>query len=294
MTVAGKLPQAQVARRSRRSPGHWLGRAALYLLLLLVLVLWGAPMLWMLVSSIKPESEMFKYPITWWPDHPTLQYYVLLFERFPMLTWFRNSAVVAVFTTILTLIVDALAAYPLARMEFRGRKVVLVIILATFLMPFELLIVPLFLGLSRLGITDSFFSLSVPMAANAFGVFLFTQFFASVPRELEEAATIDGCSRWGFFWRVLIPLARPAIVTVTILTFVGSWNNFFWPLIVSNSDETRTLPVGLASMVGGAGMSMQQGVVMASAVMATLPAVVVFLLLQRFFVQGVATSGMKG
>ncbi|WP_425145111.1 carbohydrate ABC transporter permease [Deinococcus sp.] len=291
MTVVSELPQTRAARRS---PGRWLGRAGLYLLLLLVLVLWGAPMLWMLVSSIKPESEMFSYPIRWWPGHPTFSYYALLFERFPMLTWFRNSAVVAIYTTTLTLIVDALAAYPLARMEFRGRKVVLVTILATFLMPFELLIVPLFLGLSRLGVADSFFSLSVPMAANAFGVFLFTQFFAAVPRELEEAATIDGCSRWGFFWRVLIPLARPAIVTVTILTFVGSWNNFFWPLIVSNSDETRTLPVGLAAMVGGAGMSMQQGVVMASAVMATLPAVAVFLLLQRFFVQGIATSGMKG
>ncbi|MER3553710.1 MAG: hypothetical protein C4331_05015 [Meiothermus sp.] len=211
-----------------------------------------------------------------------------------MAQWFKNSFIVAVLTTILTVLTDALAAYPLARMEFRGRKVLLVAILATFLMPYELLIVPLFLGLSKLGIMNSYFSPIVPALANAFGVFLFTQFFQTIPRELEEAATIDGCSRLGFFWRIPMPLSRPVIVTLTILTFVGSWNSFLWPLIVSNSDTTRTLPVGLATLVGGLGMSMQQGVVMASAVTATLPALLVFLLLQRYFIQGIATSGMKG
>jgi multiple sugar transport system permease protein len=269
-------------------------RGLSYALLILVGVLWGAPLLWMLVTSLKSESEINQYPIHWLPRAPTLEYYGLLFERFPMAQWFKNSLIVAVVTTVLTVLIDALAAYPLARMEFRGRKVLLVAILATFLMPYELLIVPLFLGLSKFGIVDSYFSLIVPALANAFGVFLFTQFFQTIPRELEEAATVDGCSRLGFFWRILMPLSRPVIVTLTILTFVGSWNSFLWPLIVSNSDATRTLPVGLATLVGGSGMSMQQGVVMAAAVTATLPALLVFLLLQRYFIQGIATSGMKG
>ncbi len=274
--------------------GISVGRLASYLLLLVVAILFGAPFLWMLVTSLKPESEIFRYPIKWLPDHPTLNYYTALFQRFPMLTWFKNSLIVAVITTSLTLVIDALAAYPLARMQFRGRRVVLLTILATFLLPYEILLVPLFLGLSRLGLSDSYFSLSVPLAANAFGVFLFSQFFQAVPKELEDASVIDGCTKFGFFWRILLPLSRPAIVTVAIFTFVSSWNNFFWPLIVTNTDATRTLPVGLATLVGGAGMSMKQGVVMASAVAATLPAVIFFLLLQRYFVRGVATSGMKG
>jgi ABC-type glycerol-3-phosphate transport system permease component len=157
-----------------------------------------------------------------------------------------------------------------------------------------LLFVPLFLGLNRYGLVDSLFSLTVPASANAFGVFLLTQFFQAVPKELEEAATIDGCSRFGFFWRILLPLTKPGLATVAIFTFVASWNNFFWPLIATNSDATRTLPVGLATLVGGAGMSMKQSVLMASAVAATLPTALFFLALQRHFVRGIAATGVKG
>ncbi len=265
-----------------------------YVLMGAVAILWGAPFLWMGVTSLKPESEIFRYPIVWWPVHPTLSYYTSLWAQFALPLWFRNSLVVAVVTTALTLVVDAPAAYPLARMRFRGQRVVLLTILATFLLPGEILIVPLFLALSRLGIVDSYFSLSVPAASNAFGVFLLTQFFKTVPTELEDAAVIDGCTRFGFFWRILVPLSQPALVTVAIFTFVGSWNNFFWPVIVTNSDETRTLPVGLSTLVAGAGMSMRFGILMAAAVVATLPALVFFLALQRYFVRGIATTGIKG
>lgn len=269
-------------------------QASLYVLMIVVAVLWGAPLLWMFVTSIKPESEIYAYPPQWWPQAPTLEAYSALFERFPMLDWFRNSTVVAVITTLLTLAVDALAAYPLARMQFPGRRVIMSVIFATFLLPYELLFVPLFLGLNSVGLVDSWFSLSVPASANAFGVFLLTQFFQAVPKELEEAAVLDGCSRLGFFFRILLPLTRPGLVTVAIFTFVASWNNFFWPLIATNSDETRTLPVGLATLVGGAGMSMKQSVLMASSVVATLPTALFFLVLQRHFVRGIAATGVKG
>jgi multiple sugar transport system permease protein len=270
------------------------GRVGLYVLLVAVTAVWAAPFLWALVTSLKPESEIFRYPVTWLPSHPILDYYTGLVERFPMGRWFRNSLIVAAITTALTLVLDALAAYPLARMRFRGRRLVMLLILATFLLPVEILLVPLFLGLSRWGEVDSFFSLSVPPAVNAFGVFLLTQFFRTVPSELEDAAIVDGSTRFGFFWRILLPLSRPALITVAIFTFVGSWNNFFWPLIVTTSDETRTLPVGISALVVGTGMSDSYGISMAAAVVSTVPALIFFLALQRYFVRGIATSGLKG
>jgi ABC-type glycerol-3-phosphate transport system permease component len=283
--------QDQRSNRAGKSLG---GRTLAYVLMIVVTALWGAPILWMLVTSIKPESEIYAYPPAWIPDAPTLGAYGALFERFPMLTWLRNSAIVGILTTALTLAVDALAAYPLARMQFPGRRVIMGVIFATFLLPYELLFVPLFLGLNSYGLVDSIFSLTVPASANAFGVFLLTQFFQAVPRELEDAAIMDGCGRFGFFWRILLPLTKPGLATVAIFTFVASWNNFFWPLIATNSDETRTLPVGLATLVGGAGMSMKQSVLMASAVVATLPTAIFFLALQRHFVRGIAATGIKG
>lgn len=271
-----------------------LRRTLLYGLMILVGLLFAAPFAWMLVTSLKPESEIFSYPPSWIPDRPTVEYYFGLFERFALGAWFRNSMIVAVITTVLTLAFSSLAAYPLARMRFKGRKVVLLIILATFLLPYEILLVPLFLGLSRAGIVDSYFSLAVPPAANAFGVFLLTQFFRGLPTGLEDAAMVDGCTRFGFFWRILLPLSKPALATVAIFTFVTSWNNFFWPLIVTNSDATRTLPVGLSTLVAGAGLSQSFGILMAAAAVATVPALVFFLIFQRYFVRGIATSGMKG
>lgn len=267
----------------------------LYVLLIAVTVVWAAPFVWMVVTSLKPESEIYRYPPVWLPHHATGEYYRSLVTQFPgLLAWFRNSLVVAVATTLLTLLVDALAAYPLARMAFHGRRTVVLVILATFLLPPEIQMVPLFLGLNRLGISDSYVSLAVPAAANAFGVFLLMQFFRTVPPELEDAAVIDGCTRFGFFRRILLPLSQPALVTVSIFTFVTSWNNFFWPLIVTNSDATRTLPVGLASLVATAGLSMKEGTLMAAAAVATVPAVIFFLALQRYFVRGIATTGLKG
>ena len=247
----------------------------------------------MFVTSIKPDSEVFSYPPTWWPDEPTLEFYTRLFDSFPMLLWFRNSLIVATITTVLTLATNILAAYPLARMRFRGRNIVLLIILSTFLLPGEILLAPLFLGMIKFKLANTYFSIAVPAAANAFGVFLMTQFFLTIPVELEEAARLDGCSRLGLLWRIFVPLSKPVIATVAIFTFVRSWNDFFWPLIISNTDATRTVPVGLAIFVGR-GLSMRFGVIMASAAAATIPAVIFFLLLQRYFVRGISTTGLQG
>ena len=220
-------------------------------------------------------------------------FYTRLFESFPMMAWFRNSLIVAVITTALTLVTNILAGYPLARMRFRGRKILLLIILSTFLLPGEILLVPLFLGMIKFKLANTYFSIAVPAAANAFGLFLMTQFFRTIPVELVEAGRLDGCSRLGLLWRIFIPLSGPAIATVAIFTFVRSWNDFFWPLVISNTDATRTVPVGLAIFVGR-GLSMRFGVVMASAAAATIPAVIFFLMLQRYFVRGISTTGLRG
>ena len=280
-------------RIGRMRPTALLSTAVLYVLLAIVVVTWGVPVVWMLVTSLKPEAEIFHYPLTWIPQNPTLAYYTNFFAQFPVFQWFQNSLIVALLTTAVTLIVDALAAYPLSRMRFRGRRVVILVILATFLLPAEIQFVPLFLGLSQLGISDSYFSLIMPLAANAFGVFLLMQFFQTIPTELEDASAIDGCSKLGFFVRILLPLSGPALAVVAIFAFIGSWNNFIWPLIVTNSDATRTLPVGLSVMVAGAGNAQHYGILMAAAAVATIPAIIFFLLLQRYFIKGIATTGIK-
>ena len=174
------------------------GRLALYAIMIFVAIIWGAPFIWMFVTSIKPDTEVFSYPPTWWPDQPTLEFYTRLFDSFPMLQWFRNSLIVATITTALTLATNILAAYPLARMRFRGRKIVLLIILSTFLLPGEILLVPLFLGMIKFKLANTYFSIAVPAAANAFGVFLMTQFFLTIPVELEEAGPLGRLQPLGF------------------------------------------------------------------------------------------------
>ncbi len=292
-TSVRKTSRGVKDRAVRIPPKRTIGTIIAYGLLAIVVITWGVPIVWMLVTSLKPEAEIFHYPITWIPQHPTLDYYLNFFAQFPVWHWFQNSLIVALLTTILTIIVDSLAAYPLARMRFRGRRIVVLTILATFLLPAEIQFVPLFLGLSQLGISDSYWSLTLPLAANAFGVFLLMQFFRTIPVELEDAAAIDGCSRLTFFIRILLPLSGPALAVVAIFAFIGSWNNFIWPLIVTNSDATRTLPVGLSVMVAGAGMAQHYGILMAAAAIATIPAIIFFLALQRYFVKGISTTGIK-
>jgi ABC-type glycerol-3-phosphate transport system permease component len=204
---------------------------------------------------------------------------------------------VAAGATVLGLAVSIPAAYAFARMRFRGQQWVFLLILSTILVPVHITIVPLFIGLAKLKLTDTYFSLIMPTVANGFGVFLLRQFFQNIPQELEEAATIDGASRLGILIRVILPLSRPAVTAVAIFMFILSWNDFMWPLIVTNSDATRTLPVGLAASLGGTvgGQAISYyGMSMAGAVLATVPALLIFLLLQRYFVQGIALTGLKG
>lgn len=270
------------------------GRPAAYATLFAVTIVMAAPLLWMITTALKPESQIFHYPIEWIPRTPTLGNFANVLSNYPISRWFANSMIVAVLTTAISLPLYSLGAYPLARLTFPGKKVVFLVILATMLMPAEGTMVPLFLGLSRLRVSDSYVSLVMPVVANAFGLYLLTQFFQTIPSELRDAAVMDGATDFGILWRIILPLSRPALTTVAIYTFMASWNNFVWPFVVTNSDATRTLPAGLAALIGGVDVGTRFGISMASALMATLPPLVIFVALQRYFAQGISMTGVKG
>lgn len=272
-------------------------RLSLYAVMGLVLVLWVAPLLWMVSTSLKPEGQILTLVPRWIPKTFTLANYRDVLAKYRLVAWGVNSMVVAVGVTLLGMAVSIPAAYAFARMRFRGQQWIFLLILSTILVPVHITIVPLFLGLAKLKLTDTYFSLIMPNVANGFGVFLLRQFFQGIPVELEEAAIIDGASRLGVLLRVVLPLSRPPLMAVAIFLFILSWNDFMWPLIVTNTDATRTIPVGLAASLGGTvgGQAIAYyGISMAGSVLATVPALLIFVVLQRYFVQGIALTGLKG
>ncbi len=275
-----------------------ISRAAWYVLLVVVVALVLAPALWMLSTSIKPEREIITTQIRWIPQNFTVEHFQAIVQNYPMMQWLFNSLFTATAATLLVLVLDSMAGYAFARMEFRGRGLLFMIVLSMLFVPIQITVVPLFILFSRLGLTDTYWALILPVGANVTGVFLMRQFFLSIPGELEEAARVDGASAFRVFWSVVLPLARPALTAVAIITFLSTWNSFFWPLIVTRSDSVRTLPVGIAQFLSlRAGMvqgQMSIGQSMAGAVFAALPPIVIFVILQRYFIEGISRTGIKG
>ncbi len=270
-------------------------RVILYLLMTVGALLFLMPVAWMLVMSILPESEIFQPVPHWIPQEPTLQNFRELFKRAeeaPVMRWFWNSLFVAGTGTFTYLLLSSMAAYAFSRLDFPGRNVLFFVVLSTLIIPGQVTIIPVFLILQKLHWFNTYYALIVPGLAGAFGVFLLRQFFLTIPREMEEAALIDGCGRAGIYWRIILPLSKPALATLAIFSFLGGWNDFMLPLIATNEIEMRTLPVGLTIFLGR--YSMQYGLVMATAVIATLPVLVMFLLFQRHIIRGVVLTGLKG
>ncbi len=282
----------------RGSIGHALWRLLQYALLLAATVLMAAPLLWMVSTAFKPESEVYAYPPLWLPGAPTLANFNSVLARFAFGRWWLNSIIAALASTLLVLLLDSLAAYALARMRFPGRALIYTLILSMLMVPIQVTIIPLYLAFSDSGMIDTLPAIFLPTVANVTGIFILRQFFRTIPTDLEDAAAIDGATQIQFWWRILLPLSRPALASVAIITFISSWNNFLWPLVASNSDRSRTLPVGIAQFFGAgtgvSGSAPQFGISMAAALLATLPAVVFFLLLQPYFVRAITSSGIKG
>ncbi|WP_270168071.1 carbohydrate ABC transporter permease [Paenibacillus sp. SYP-B4298] len=267
-----------------------------YPVMALVAVVFLFPLLWSLISSLKPEAQIISYPPKWIPETFTLSNYTAVLNNFPYMSWMGNSVGMTVASTLFVLVITTLAAYAFGRLHFRGKKLLFMLIVSMLLIPIQAYIVPLFLLVSKLNLLNSYYAIVLVAGANVTSVFILTSFFKTIPRELEEAARIDGCKDFGIFSKIMLPLAKPALSTVTILMFISNWNNFLWPLIAIRENSLKPLAVGIAQFMGGANSTaqFQYGTSLAGACMAIIPSLIVFLSLQRYFVEGVANTGIKG
>lgn len=276
----------------RPAGGNLLARLVLYLVLILIGAFFVLPIAWMFSTAFKPFVETLQP--TWIPQAPTFENFTNIFNdpSIPVLRWFMNSVGVALAFTALVVVIDALAAYAYARMEFVGRNLLFGLLLATLVMPGIMFLVPNYLTVVRLGWLNTYQGVIAPGLSGVFGVFFLRQFFQSIPKELEEAAYIDGATIFTTFLRVSLPLAKGAIATLAIITFLTSWNDFLWPLLILNDRTLQTLPVGLATIQGQ--YSFDYGKLMAGAVVTAVPVLVLYIFLQRYIIQNVAMTGLKG
>lgn len=253
------------------------------------------PLVWMLSASFKTTTEIYRFPPTLIPDNFTLANYERLTTEWPFWNWYVNSLVVAVIVTLAVLFFSSLAGFGFAKYRFRGNKALFIILLGSTMIPFQLILIPLFIVMSRLSWTNTYYALIIPFMAPAVSIFLMRQFITSIPTELMESARIDGASEFGIYWRIILPLARPALAALAVLTFLGSWNSFLWPLSVLRVREAMTLPVGLASIQGGltAGSEAPIGASMAGATLITIPIVLVFIAVQKHYVAGLTAASVK-
>ena len=269
-------------------------RTTFYGVLILLTLVFVSPLLFMLTTSFKTDVESVSATPTWIPKEPTLDGYRTMLQtaQTPVLRWFLNSLLAATGQAILILIVASMAASALARMEFRGRRVLTGMILATLFIPPVSLLVPNYVIVSELGWLDSLPAVIVPGAAAAFGVFFLRQFFISLPHELEEAALLDGANRWQIFYKVILPLSKPALATLALLSFLVNWNDFLWPLYVLFSPDRLTLQPGLSTLQSA--FSTNYATIMVGGVIASVPVLIMYIIAQRFVIEGVSRSGLKG
>jgi multiple sugar transport system permease protein len=282
--------QVAVNYRLRRFLQHLVTYALLVFIALLVLL----PLLWMVSTSFKPKSQLFLPQIYWIPKKITLANYNNLLNdpSVPIVRWFINSVVLALVSTALILGVDSLAAYAYARMEFPGRKILYTLMLATLFMPGLMFLIPNFLTIYNLGLLNNYAGVILPGLAGVFGVFFLRQFFESLPKELEETARIDGANTFQTFYKVVLPLTKPALATLAVITFLASWNDFLWPFLILQSTNLQTLPLGLRTLQGA--YTSEYGLMMAGAVIVAIPVLIIYIALQRFIVRSVASTGLKG
>ena len=275
-------------RKLRWTPG----RIALLACALLLALLWVLPLAWALATSLKPENETTDTPLHWIGSEITFDAYRQVWASGDLTRWMLNTAYIASVTTVLTVVLSAMAAYGFSRTQFRGRKVLYGLVLAGIMVPPQVLIAPLFAEMVALNLVDTYWGVILPQVAVPAMVFILVKFFEAVPRELEEAAYVDGAGRWRVFWRIVMPLSRPVLSAVGIFTFIQTWNNFLWPFLVTTDPNGMTLPVGLVNVQSTYGVRYAQ--VMASVIIGGLPLLIVFVFFQRQIVRGVAHTGIAG
>lgn len=267
-------------------------RVIIYVLLIVMAALMLVPFLWMLSASFKMNKDVFAFPIEWIPSNPRVRNYVDIWTKIPLLTFIFNTAKLTIIVTLLQLFTSSFAAYAFAKLNFKGKKTLFLGYIATIAVPWQAYMVPQFMMMRSWGLNNTHLAIICLQAFSAFGVFLMKQFYEGVPTELCEAARIDGLSEYGIWWRIMLPLSKPALSTLTIFTFVATWNDFLGPLIYLTKTELKTIQIGLRMFISQ--YSAEYGLIMAASVIALIPVLIVFLALQKYFVQGVATAGLKG
>ena len=268
------------------------GKIAVYVILILLSILTIIPFAWMLSASLKLNKDVFAWPMEWIPSNPQWQNYVNIWTKIPLLKFISNTAILTVVVTLLQLLTSSFAAYAFAKLRFKGRNLLFLGYIATIAMPWQVYMVPQFLMMSGMGLNDKLTAIICLQAFSAFGVFMMKQFYDGIPDELCEAARIDGLSEYGIWWRIMLPLSKPSLATLTIFTFVNTWNDFLGPYMYLTTDTKKTLQLGLRMFLGQ--YSSEYGLIMAASVVALIPVLIVFLALQKYFVQGIASSGLKG
>jgi len=283
--AASARPTTQPRGRRRAA------RIVLYAFLVLSAFVVLLPVIWMVFTSVKPERDIVTHPSELIPTHWTLDNYRQVLEQIPFARQFLNTVVFAGGVTVFSLLFDSMTAYALARLDFPGKKVLFLLVLLFLMVPSQVTLVPVYQLIAKLGLVNTFPGLIMPRATNAFGIFFLRQFFLGLPNDMSEAARIDGASEWRIYWQIILPLARPALLTLGLFHFMYNWNDLLWPLVLTTTSTMQTLPAGLALFTGE--HVVQYGLVMAGATMAMLPMIVAFLLVQRRFIEGIATTGIK-
>ncbi len=268
------------------------GRWWLYALLTVAVAVVSAPFVWMVLGSLKPTAELRQVPPTWLPENPSLDNYTQLFTRLDFTTYFVNSTVVALAVTAGNLLFCSMLGYALAMLDFRGKNLIFVAVLGTLMIPGVVTFVPLFVLVANAGLVDTLPGMFLPFLVAPFGVFLMRQFILGLPRDLLDAGRVDGAGELRIFARIILPLCGPALATLAILTFLASWNNFLWPLVVAQTEDSYTLPVALALYAKGQNAT-NYGLLLAGATVVVTPILLLFLAFQRKVIEGIATTGIK-
>lgn len=263
-----------------------------YIILVFLAIIILMPILWMFLSSIKPKGDIISYPPTFFPAEFTFENYIRLAKRVKILYFIKNSIIYAIMSTVPSVFLCSLAGYAFARYRFKGRNVLFILVLATLMIPFQVIMIPLFLIVSNLGMYDTYWGLILPKIAVAISVFLMRSAFTGLPKELEDAGRIDGVSEFGLYWKIMLPQVKATFVTLVVLGVNGAWNDLMWPLLITGDMSMRTLSNGLAMFVGTD--TSEYGPAFAGAFISIIPMLILYLFGQKYFVKGTVTSGLKG
>lgn len=288
LVTGGRSPRRRPATGGKRT-----GRVVGYIAMIVIAVALLVPFFWMISSSLKTSNDVFSVPVRWIPETFVWSNYVDIWTQTDLLTWIRNTLLLAVVVTFLQVLTGSFAAYGFARMRFRGRDILFLVYIGTIAVPWQSYMIPQFILMSDLHLSNTLWSIILLQAFGAFGVFLMKQFYETIPEELSEAARIDGLSEYGIWRRIMVPLSVPAIASLTLLTFVNTWNDYLGPLIYLRSPNLWTMQLGLQSLVSNT-QDQNFALMFTGMTMSVVPIAVVFLLGQKYFVEGIATSGMKG